>query len=64
MRPLADRDLLDEWHQIVRDAFGVLANLAALMRADRVEVAKEADIPLVLAGRLGDVGKDLLVEEL
>ena len=35
-------------HQIVGDAFRVFANQSALVRADRVEVAQQRDLPLVV----------------
>lgn len=41
----ADGDLGDEGHQVVRDALRVFADQAAFVRADRVEVAQDADPP-------------------
>ena len=40
--------LLDEGHEVVGDALGILADEAALVRADRVEVAQQHDVPRVV----------------
>mmetsp|Transcript_8724 Transcript_8724/g.28822 ORF Transcript_8724/g.28822 Transcript_8724/m.28822 type:complete len:270 (+) Transcript_8724:809-1618(+) len=61
-RPLADGDLLQEGHQVVRDALRVLADAAGRVGADGVEVAKQGDVELRVGG--GDVAQDLLDEEL
>mmetsp|Transcript_18949 Transcript_18949/g.56197 ORF Transcript_18949/g.56197 Transcript_18949/m.56197 type:complete len:275 (-) Transcript_18949:557-1381(-) len=61
-RPLADGDLLQEGHQVVRDALRVLADAAGRVCADGVEVAKQGDVELRVGG--GDVAQDLLDEEL
>ena len=44
-RQLPDRDLRDEGQQVVRDAVRVLADPAAGVRAHRVEVAQDRDVP-------------------
>ena len=49
LRPLADRHLGDEGHQVVGNPLRILADAARGMRAHRVEVAQDADRP----GRLG-----------
>ena len=46
---LANRDLRHIGHQVVGDALRVLADKAALVRTDRVEVAQQHDIPLVVS---------------
>ena len=56
--PPAHRHLGDEGHQVVGDAPGILADQAAGMGADGVEVAQQDDGP-VLVG-LGGVPQDLL----
>ena len=48
MWSLAHRHLLDVRHQVVRDPLRVLADLARLVRAHRVEVAQQDDIPRVV----------------
>ena len=48
MVELADCDLSNIGHEICGDAFGVLADPAALVRADGVEVAQQADAPFVI----------------
>ncbi len=55
---LADRDLCDVRHQVVGDAGRVLADQAALVRADRVEVTQQRDAPGRVRGR--DVGQHAL----
>ena len=55
---LADGDLRHIGHQVVGDALRVLADKAALVRADGVEVAQQHDVPLVVAHV--KVGKHLL----
>ena len=45
LRQFSHRDLGDEGHQIVRDAVRVLADPSAGVRADRVEVAQQGDVP-------------------
>jgi len=44
VRPLADGDLLDERHEVIGDALGILANATRRVRADRVEVAQQAHL--------------------
>jgi hypothetical protein len=44
VRPLADGHLLDERHQVVRDALGVLADASRGMCSHRVEVAQQAHL--------------------
>ena len=55
---LANRDLRHIGHQVVGDALRVLADKAALVRTDRVEVAQQHDVPLVVAHV--EVGEHLL----
>ncbi|ABA48535.1 hypothetical protein BURPS1710b_3148 [Burkholderia pseudomallei 1710b] len=59
---LAHRDLRDVRHQVVRNAGRVLADEAAFVRADRIEVAQRRDAP----GRIGgfDIAQDLLGHQL
>ena len=37
--------LLDIWHQVVGNALRVLANCAALVRSDRIEVPEQHNVP-------------------
>ena len=62
LRAAADGDLLDERHEVVGDALGVLADAAAGMRADRVEVAEEDHLPAGV--RVLKIGEHVLDEEL
>ena len=55
---LANRDLRHIGHQVVGDALRVLTDKAALVRTDRVEVAQQHDVPLVVAHV--EVGEHLL----
>ena len=48
---LPERDLLHVRHQVVGDADGVLAQVAARVRADRVEVAQQQDAPALVRRR-------------
>ena len=43
---LADSNLCDVRHQVIRNAVRVLAHRSGLMRTDRIEVAKQNHIPL------------------
>jgi len=62
VRPLANGHLLDERHQVVRDALRILADLPRRVGSDRVKVAQQAHVPSIV-GR-GHVAKDELVHEL
>ena len=62
MWSLAHRHLLDVRHQVVRDPLRVLADLARLVRAHRVEVPQQDDVPRRVG--LVDVLEDVLDEEL
>ena len=48
---LAAGDLADDGHEVVGDAFGVFANSAAGVRANRIEVTQDADTPAALRAR-------------
>mmetsp|Transcript_1210 Transcript_1210/g.2838 ORF Transcript_1210/g.2838 Transcript_1210/m.2838 type:complete len:388 (+) Transcript_1210:157-1320(+) len=60
--PDASGHLLDEGHEVVGDALGVLAHESRGVGAHGVEVAQQGDVPLVV--RLVHVLEDLLDEEL
>ena len=59
---LAHRHLGDEGQEVVGDAVGVLADAAAGVGADGVEVAQQGDVPARIAKL--QVGQDLLDEQL
>ena len=48
---LAAGDLADDGHEVVGDAFGVFANSAAGVRANRIEVTQDVDAPTWLRAR-------------
>lgn len=45
-RPPANSDLLDEGHEVVWDAAGVLTNVPAWVSSNRVEVSEQYDLPV------------------
>ena len=57
-RALADSDLRDIRHEIVRDAVRVFADLAAFVRADGIEVAQKHHAPVGVGH--ADILQDLL----
>ena len=59
---LSNRHLLDVRHEVVGDALGALADGARLVRANRVEVAQEDDVPFLVG--VVQVTEDLLDKEL
>ena len=59
---LADSDLRDVRHEVVRNAAGIFTNFAGLMRADRVEITKKSGVPCRVS--LVEVLQDVLDLEL
>eukprot|EP00958_Prasinococcus_capsulatus_P020302 scaffold2627_cov421-Prasinococcus_capsulatus_cf.AAC.4 len=56
------RNLLDEGHQIVWYALGILSYPARRVRSDRVEVPQQHNVPLRIRG--ANISQNLLDEEL
>ena len=60
--PSANCNLCNIRHEVVGNALRILADLAGFMSADRVEITKQNDVPLVIGGV--KVGKHLLYHTL
>ena len=59
---LADSDLRDVRHEVVRDSTGIFTNFAGLMRADRVEITEKRGVPCRVS--LVEILQDVLDLEL